>query len=96
MTGVVLTPAAQADIEDIWDYTVARWNGDQAERYIMGFRDACRDLATGTREGRPVDVRDGYRKLLVGSHVLYFRVDERERIVIVRILHQRMDVAKNL
>ena len=29
MTGFVLTPAAQADIENIWDYTVARWNVDQ-------------------------------------------------------------------
>ena len=96
MTGFVLSPAAQADLDGIWDYTAARWNADQADRYINGIRDACYDLAAGKRVSRPVDVREGYRKLLVGSHTLFFKPDAAGLIVIVRVLHQRMDVSKHL
>jgi plasmid stabilization system protein ParE len=34
-------------------------------------------------------------KLSVGSHVLFFHVTE-ERVIVVRILHQRMDFERHL
>jgi toxin ParE1/3/4 len=62
MRGYVLTPAAQADLRQIWDYTAARWGEAQAERYILGIRNACEALADGRRTGRAIDdVRPGYR-----------------------------------
>ena len=30
----VLKPRAQADLDEIWDYTVDRWGIDQAETYL--------------------------------------------------------------
>lgn len=96
MTGYILTPAAQADVERIWDYTAQRWNVAQAERYIQNIKDACHELAAGTRTSRPVDIREGYRKLSVGSHFLYFKKNDAGQIVVVRILHQRMDVNSHL
>jgi len=44
MTGYLLSPAAQADLEQIWEYTARNWGEDQAARYILGIRDACRAL----------------------------------------------------
>jgi toxin ParE1/3/4 len=41
------------------------------------------------------DLRPGYRKYLVGSHVLFYRVTNTD-VVVVRILHQRMDVERHL
>lgn len=96
MTGFLLSPAAQADLDEIWDYTAQRWNVDQAETYINALRDACHDLAAGKRVSRLADIREGYRKLLVGSHVLFFKQSDAGQIVIVRILHQRMDTDKHL
>lgn len=96
MTAFILTPAAQADVDTIWDYTVGRWGEDQAERYLLGIRDACRELAAGERTSSTVDIRAGYRKAFVGSHVLYFRVTDSARIVVVRILHKRMDADRHL
>ena len=96
MTGFLLSPAAQADVDGIWDYTARKWGVDQAETYINTLRDACHDLAAGRRTSRPVDVREGYRKLLVGSHVLFFKPNAAGQIVIVRVLHQRMDTNKHL
>ena len=95
MKSLVFTPAAQVDIEVIWDYTVEHWGLEQADRYTDDIRDACYDLASGYRQGRPADVRHGYFKYLIGSHVIYFR-DHTDRIEVVRILHGRMDVDRQL
>ncbi|WP_429524114.1 type II toxin-antitoxin system RelE/ParE family toxin [Paraburkholderia youngii] len=35
-------------------------------------------------------MRSGYRKVLVGTHVFFFKEDE-HLIDVIRILHQRMD-----
>nr|WP_240539733.1 type II toxin-antitoxin system RelE/ParE family toxin [Rhizobium sp. CCGE 510] len=40
--------------------------------------------------------RKGYRKAFVGSHLLYFKSNDAGQITVVRILHQRMDVAEHL
>ncbi|MFQ8432040.1 type II toxin-antitoxin system RelE/ParE family toxin [Amaricoccus sp. W119] len=32
MRGFVLSPAAQADLDEIWDYTAERWGQEQAAR----------------------------------------------------------------
>ncbi len=90
------TPAARSDLEAIYDYSVAHWGTARAERYVLDIRDACAALATGERTGAAIDdVRPGYRRLAVGSHVLFFKPSA-ERIEIVRILHARMDVARHL
>lgn len=96
MSGYVLTPAAQADLEDIWRYSVQQWSFAQAERYIRAIGDACEDLASGVHTGQDaMDIRAGYRKLKVGSHVLFFRRSG-DTIDIVRILHRRMDMPNRL
>lgn len=55
MTGYILSPAARADIGQIWDYTAERWGEEQAERYVLAIRDACQELAEGTRRSRAAD-----------------------------------------
>jgi toxin ParE1/3/4 len=97
MTGYVLSPAAQADIERIWDYTVERWGLAQAERYARAIHVACQELAAGTRSSQAADdIRPGYRKASEGSHVLFFRRLDTGSLNIVRILHQRMDMTRHL
>ena len=97
MTGYLLSPAAQADLEGIWDYTARSWGEAQAERYVLAIRQACEGLAGGTKQGRPIDeIRAGYRKLAVESHFLFYRLTERGAVDIVRILHRRMDVPNRL
>lgn len=45
MTAYVLSPRAQRDIEDIWDYTVDHWNVRQAETYIRQIKLAIETVA---------------------------------------------------
>ncbi len=97
MSTYLLSPAARSDISEIWDYTAWRWSTEQAERYVRAIAEACHALATGQREGRSInDIRPGYFKFLVGSHVLFYRVTEVGAIEVVRVLHQRMDVVAHL
>ena len=39
MSGFLLSPAASTDLDEIWEYTVARWGVEQAERYTQGTHD---------------------------------------------------------
>lgn len=97
MSGFRLTPAACGDLEAIWDYTAEAWSVDQAERYVLAIHDRLAAIA----EGRSVaisaeDVRSGYRKALVGMHVIYLRSAPDGGTEIVRILHQSMDAGRRL
>jgi len=95
MKGVLLSPAAESDLDRIWDYSAEHWGPDQADRYTDDIRDACRGLATGAKRGRPVDLRYGYLKYATGTHMIYFR-DTGEQLQIIRSLHQSQDVSRNL
>ena len=57
---------------------------------------AFNELAAGHRHGRKIAIPDrSYFHSPAGSHNIFFR-DEKTRIVIVRILHNRMDPARHL
>ena len=97
MTRYVLSPAARADLEQIWDYTCQRWDHDQAEEYVREIQRAIERVVDNPMIGRSCDeVRPGYRKHTVGSHTLYYRIASVDVIDVVRILHQRMDVDRHL
>lgn len=97
MSSVLFSPAAQADLLQIRDYTIERWGTAQAERYLLAIRDACRELADGRRQGRSAEaVRPGYKKAAVGSHTVFFRLTDAGDLAVIRILHQRMDVDERL
>lgn len=95
MKALAFSPAAEADIDGIWDYSAENWGPDQADRYTDEIRDACNALASGRKRGRAVDVRPGYLKLTTGSHMIYFR-DNGDRLEIMRILHNKQDVERHL
>lgn len=96
MKSFVLTPAAEIDLDDIWDYSVENWGERQAERYIRMIYETIIGLTDGTQLSHSAQkVRPDYRKVLVGSHVIFFKEDERV-VDVIRILHQRMDPSSHL
>lgn len=95
MKALAFSPAAETDIDGIWNYSADNWGPEQADRYTDEIRDACEALAVGRRKGRTLDVRPGYLKLSTGSHMIYFR-DSGDRLEIIRILHGSQDVERHL
>ena len=91
--GYQLSPRARNDLEEIWLYTRDTWSMQQADDYIGALAAACARLADHSAIGQAVDIREGYLKYILGAHVIYFRVSA-SGIVIIRILHQRMDTRR--
>lgn len=97
MSRYLLSPAVQADLDQIWDYTRDRWGVEQAEEYLGELQRAIERAAANPRIGRACDeIRPGYLKLAAGSHTLFYRVTAEGVIDVVRVLHQRMDVDRHL
>lgn len=94
MKVIAFSPAAEADIGEIWDYSADRWGPDQADSYTDTIRDACYALARGAKQGRP-SVLPNLQKYLCGSHVVYF-LDFPDHLNVIRVLHQRQDVERHL
>ncbi len=96
MTRFTLSPRAQADLDEIWDYTVKHWGVDQAEFYVRQIETAIKTVAAEPQRGRLCDeIRQGYKKYSTGSHLLFFRLAS-SGIDVLRILHRHMDFDRHL
>lgn len=89
------TPAARADLAEIWDYTAQHWDSDQADRYIDELHGVCLALAAGEAASRPLELRTGTSKARAGSHMIYVR-EGADTLDVMRILHGRQDVDRHL
>ncbi|MGM0416394.1 MAG: type II toxin-antitoxin system RelE/ParE family toxin [Thermodesulfobacteriota bacterium] len=96
MSQVALTPKAKSDLSHIWDYTLAEWGIDQAEKYVRELWEAMQSQALDSSPSADIgDVRAEYRKVISGSHVVFFKLSV-DGIDVIRILHQRMDFERHL
>lgn len=96
MKSIRLTPAAQKDLSSIWDFTQERWDENQAEIYISEMRAAIERIASDPHRGRTCDdIREGYRRYGIGSHLVFY-IDKSDSVNVIRILHQRMDPTRHL
>lgn len=91
-----LSPSAVRDLESIWRYTADTWSVEQARRYTGTLTHAMEELAGAPHLGVACDhIRPGYRRRRVGEHVVYFRA-AKYGVMVVRILHNRMDPSRHL
>jgi len=97
MPSFSLTKRAMADLMEIGRYTQERWGIEQRNKYLT-LIDACfQQLAENPARGKDCcDISKGYRKINVGSHVIFYRQRNKNSIEIVRVLHGRMDIETNL
>lgn len=96
MTQIRLTPAAQRDLSSIWDFTEERWDLRQAKAYLSEIRAAIERIAEDPQRGRACsEIREGYRRYAIGSHLIFF-IERPGGVDVIRILHQRMDPTRHL
>ena len=96
MASFRLTAKAKADLRSIGRYTQKTWGREQRNRYLTLLDGSFHDLANDPRTGRSCDdIKPGYRKLHVGRHLIFYRQAE-DAVEIIRILHERMDIATHL
>lgn len=81
---------AEADLHDIGRYTRERWGRDQSNRYLADLDAWFRELVSAPSLGRIYAPLPPYWRYRQGSHVVFFRREPNGDVVIVRILHVRM------
>jgi len=93
---LTIKPEAERDIKDIWRYTRKTWSRPQADRYVATLRAAISDLADHPQRGRASsNIAFGLFRLVVERHVVFYRLSTTE-VLVVRILHEKMDFAAHL
>lgn len=106
---VIITDSALADLDNILETTLEEFGTVQLERYTGLIQSAIRELE-GAGSSAPLlksrsDIRPGIatypiaRESKASPHQLYIRIENTAKeptIVILRVLHQRMDPVAHL
>lgn len=93
---VALSKAADADLDAILDYGIARHGSDLAEAYLRTIDEALSRLSDYPKLGQPQpDLRRDMRRLSVAEHAIFYRLDG-ELIRVVRVLHKAMDSSRHV
>lgn len=93
-----LTNKAVEDLTGIWEYTVDAWSEQQADDYYNMLIASCRKIAenpwlSGLNYEEITDGLYGYR---AGKHIIFYRMLADGDILVIRILHQRMDLKRRM
>lgn len=97
MTAPRYTASARADLRLILRRSRRLFGQFQARRYATTLEQAGIDLASGIRRGRPFGEAHADRlRFKMGSHYLVYRWDEDQRVLVLRVLHGRMNFADHL
>lgn len=90
------TDKANNDLEKIIEHTVKNWGKEQAHNYLSGLEAQAAQLADTPDIGSRRDhLHDGLLSFPYQSHVLFY-TKQTSGIVIIRILHERMEAAHHL
>ncbi len=97
MNPAIIYKAAQARLGEIWDYTVEKWGGEQADTYLRKLAACIHDLHNRRHLWR--SVRDkrlpGVFFLRCEHHFIFFRELE-AGVAVISILHENMDMLARL
>ena len=85
-----LTPAAQADLIEIRQFTLQQWDAGQSQKYLSDIRNTIRLLAETPTLGKLCpDLGKDILRFPQGSHVIYY-VEHEQQLVAFGVLHKRM------
>ena len=98
----VLTESAEADVDEAFDYIANELvNPDAASAFADELEEKLEEICKTPKTGRPVHnpylKRDDVRRVLVKNYIAYYLIDEeKENIVVLRVIYNRRDQDKVL
>ena len=91
-----LTDEAASDIEAILDHSLKNFGATQAEHYFEALKECIELLADNPNIGHSAEeILPDYLRFPHESHVIFYKIFS-SSILIVRILHERMDPKKHI
>lgn len=96
MKTIQFTNAARQDLKSIFTYTIRKWGIFQAKRYSDQLHSHIQKIASSAAFSKQVENsgRD-LQQSATGRHLVIFEQAE-DHILIVRILHEAMDVPRHI
>jgi toxin ParE1/3/4 len=92
----IITKEAERDLEKIWLYTFENWSIDQADRYLNLLLNEFEYLCLKPNSGIDIgNIRKDYWRTKVNSHFIFYKI-VRNEILIIRVLHEIMDIESHL
>lgn len=93
---VEVSEAANADLDEVYDYGAGTFGLAAADAYLRQFQAAYALIAEHPYAGpEHAVIRPPIRSIPCGSHRVYYDVLS-DRIVVRRVLHKRADVERHL
>ena len=97
MSEYIISEKALEDINNIWIYTAENWSIEQADRYYNLILDEIEYIVQNLERARDFGkIRKSYKYSKVKSHLIFFKKDKKNKIEVVRVLHERVDIENRL
>lgn len=91
-----LSGQASTDLEAIAEFTINRFGIEQARQYRDESKGCFRTLAESPTLGRRAEhLAKGLRRFEHGSHIIFYMPLD-DGVLVVRVLHVRMDARRHL
>ena len=92
----IISPDARQDIRSLLMYSEQQWGKEQRRSYKSSLDNAMKQLTRFSyRAPARDDVAPGLRGLVVGAHIVYYRVTDRS-VIINRVLHEKMNPTSHI
>jgi toxin ParE1/3/4 len=89
-----ISPAADQDLSEIFDYTAENYGTSQAVVYLEALHQVFVELGAAPEMGRKRDeIRRGLRSFPKNSHMIFYRIRSR-RVWIVRVISMQRDIMR--
>ena len=90
-----LTKKAVQNLDAIWAYTLKTWSEKKADEYYSALVETFAAIAKSPchLDKEYVEIHTGLYRRSCQKHLIFYRLVENDDIEIVRILHERMDIA---
>lgn len=97
MAKYLLSNKAVEDISKIWDYTYETWSENQADKYYELLIETRKEIAKSPTIGKNYDnIEKSILGFSVGKHIIFYQEVKPREILVVRILHERMDLKNRI
>ena len=89
---------AVEDLTSIWEYTFSEWSENQADEYYEMLISTCnRLLYPSIISSRSYnEITDGLLGVKAGHHLIFYNILSNDDIMVIRILHEKMDIKRHL
>ncbi len=97
MAKYLISNKAVNDLSKIWNYTFDVWSENQADRYYKMLIESFQQIAETPQIGKNYDgVLSQLLGYKIGHHIIFYSRESEENILVIRILHEKMDLKNRI